>query len=53
MAFVGFTPLLRSANMGNEKIFQILMEKGANRNATLYDGDSALNLAVKNSKNQF
>lgn len=29
------------------------MEKGANSNATLNDGDSALNLAVKNGKNQF
>lgn len=48
--FTGFTPLLRSVNMGNEKIFRILVEKGANVKAKMNDGDSALNLAVLNGK---
>lgn len=49
--FTGFTPLMRSVNIGNEEITQILLKKGANANAVNDIGDSALNLATKNSKN--
>lgn len=52
LPFSGFTPLLRSASIGNEQIARFLIEMGANVNATNDDGDSALNLAAKNSKNQ-
>lgn len=51
--FSGFTPLLKSLQIGNEKIAQILIENGANVNATNDDGDSALNLAALSSKYQF
>lgn len=37
---------------GLEKIAQILVEKGANVNATNHDGDSALILAAENGENQ-
>lgn len=53
LRLAGFTPLLRSANIGNEKIARILIEKGANVNARNDDGDSALSLAAKKGKNQF
>lgn len=49
--FAGFTPLLVSASTGNKKILRILIEKGANVNATTDDGDSALNFAARRSKN--
>lgn len=52
LVFSGFTPLLIAANIGNEKVVETLIQKGANINATNDDGDSALNLAAKNSKNQ-
>lgn len=38
---------------GLEKIAQILVEKGANVNATNYDSDSALILAAENGEIQF
>lgn len=51
--FVGFTPLMKSAIIGNEEITRVLIENGANVNALNNDGDSALNLAMKNCKNKF
>lgn len=51
-SFIGFTPLLKSVNVGNEEIAQMLIEKGANLNATNNYGDSALHLAAKSGKNQ-
>lgn len=50
-AFAGFTPLLRSVRFGNAEIIRIFIENGANVNAINDDGESALNLAAKNSKN--
>lgn len=52
-AFAGFTPLMKSAVIGNEEFARRLVEKRANVNATNDDGDSALNLAAKSSKNHF
>lgn len=51
--FVGFTPLLKAVNSskGCVEIVQILIEKGANVNATNVNGDSALNSAARSSKN--
>lgn len=43
---------MRSVIIGNKGIAQILIKKGASVNATNDDGDSALNLAAKNCKNQ-
>lgn len=49
--FSGYTPLLMAAAIGNEEIARILIEKGANVNATNDNGDSALTLAAMTSKN--
>lgn len=43
----GKTPLSMAACIGNQKIVEILIERGANINATNNDGDSALNLAAE------
>lgn len=43
---------MTSANVGNEEIARILIEKGANVNATNDDKDSALTMAAMSSKNQ-
>lgn len=53
LVFAGFTPLMKAADVGNEEIARILIEKRANVNAINNNGDSALILAVINSKIQF
>lgn len=52
-SFAGFTPLLKSASVGNEEIIRTLIENRTNVNATNDDGDSALTLAARSSKNHF
>lgn len=49
-SFAGFTPLMRSAIIGDGEITRALIENGANVNATNNDGDSALMVAALNSK---
>lgn len=48
MSKIGFTPLLLAVRIGDEKIVQILIEKGANVSATIDGGNSALLLAAQN-----
>ncbi|XP_072294824.1 CARD- and ANK-domain containing inflammasome adapter protein [Eucyclogobius newberryi] len=42
----GYSPLLLSAEMGHSQVFRVLLEKQANRDATLSDRSSVLHLAA-------
>lgn len=49
-SFAGLTPLMLTAQLGNEEIARVLIGKGANVSATNENGDSALTLAALHSK---